>query len=291
MKEIRILKFLTSPKLHCKNLLNAFKVVFFRNEKLLFWASSGRDSYNFGDAINPWLFLKISGIKPMDASRTLNISRRSIYSCVGSILGWSKSKSIVVWGSGFISESSLLKQKPKSVCAVRGPLSREKLLKFGVECPEIFGDPALLIPRYYFPKIEKKFKLGIIPHYIDKEHPNFMNFCKSLPNDISIIDLELDVETVIDSILECHKIISSSLHGLIVADAYGIPSLRVKFSNNVVGGDFKFNDYFLSVGREISDSIIIDQSTTLEHLYSQFLDYSISINLDLLLDVCPFRRI
>lgn len=282
----RIIK---SKKIRIPNLINMVRIAIFKKPELLFWASSGRDSTNFGDALNPWLFKKIMGYAPINASETIIIFNNPVFSCIGSILGWSRNRNLVIWGSGFISEDSFLRCIPKRVCAIRGPLTRKKLLEFGVECPEVYGDPALLLPKYYSPKIVKKYRIGIVPHYIDKDNPNFINLCKRLPCDVSIIDLEQGVETAIDSILECEKIISSSLHGLIVADAYGIPSLRVKFSDNVAGGDFKFNDYFLSVGRRISDPIIIDQSTTLEYLLSKFRDYTISIDLDLLLEVCPFR--
>lgn len=60
-----------------------------------------------------------------------------------------------VWGAGIISENSLLKEKPSKVYAVRGPLTRQRLIKEGIDCPEIYGDPALLIPYYYRPKVTK----------------------------------------------------------------------------------------------------------------------------------------
>ncbi len=54
---------------------------------------------------------------------------------------------------------------------------------------------------------------------------------------------------IIDKINQCENIMSSSLHGLILADAYQIPSLRFRFKkNDIVGGDFKFDDYYSGVG-------------------------------------------
>ena len=49
--------------------------------------------------------------------------------------------------------------------AVRGPLTREAILKEGGKCPEIYGDPAIIMPRLYTPKIGAKHKAGLILHH------------------------------------------------------------------------------------------------------------------------------
>ena len=80
---------------------------------------------------------------------------------------------------------------------------------------------------------------------------------------------------------------SSSLHGIIIADAYGVPSRRLILSE-LIGGDFKFNDYYLSVNRSYQDKIIIRKNIKVEELLST--DCSVSINFDSskLIDSCPF---
>ena len=129
--------------------------------------------------------------------------------------------------------------------AVRGPQTRAFLIDKGYDVPEIYGDPALLLPQYYKPKIEKKFKLGIIPHYSDYE---LVEEWYKDEDHINIINLmTLSIESTTDEILKCHKIVSSSLHGIIVAHAYGIPAVWQKFSENLFGDDIKFQDYFESV--------------------------------------------
>ena len=46
----------------------------------------------------------------------------------------------------------------------------------------------------------------------------------------------------------CECIISSSLHGLIIADSYCVPNKRVILTNRVSGDGFKFHDYYSSFG-------------------------------------------
>ena len=58
---------------------------------------------------------------------------------------------------------------------------------------------------------------------------------------------------VIDEILKCNKIVSSSLHGIVLAEAYGIPAKWEKYSDDVLGNGFKFRDYLSGTGRTLKD--------------------------------------
>lgn len=98
-------------------------------------------------------------------------------------------------GSGFISSSSKFKIKPKQICAVRGPLTRDLIIKQGIECPEIYGDPALLYPLFYKPTIKKKYRLGVIPHYVDQNNPLLKIFKQY--QDILIIDILAGINQVV----------------------------------------------------------------------------------------------
>ena len=95
--------------------------------------------------------------------------------------------------------------------------------------------------------IEKKYKLGIIPHFIHYTQVNEMY--KNDDNILVINIINKDIELIINDMLRCEKIISSSLHGLIVSDAYNIPNKWIKFNNLIKGDDTKFYDYFKSVNR------------------------------------------
>ena len=122
--------------------------------------------YNFGDVLNPILLQYLTNHKIVNV-RT-NYYNKEHLIAIGSILDRATKHSLV-WGSGYISEESIYLEKPKKIYAVRGPLTRKKLLNQGVNCPKVFGDPALLMPRYYQPKKGKKYRLGVLPHFKDKQ--------------------------------------------------------------------------------------------------------------------------
>lgn len=259
------------------------KHLLFKNN--LYKISWDKKLNNFGDILTPFIIENISNIKfeYIEKSQYYPFEH---YLIIGSILDRG-TKSSIIWGAGLISEDSEPIEIPKKIYAVRGPKTREKLLKSGIDCPEIYGDPALLLPKIYNPKIEKKYELGVIPHYIDKNNKFLEIFNNS---NIRIIDIQvIDPRTFIDELLSCKKIASSSLHGLITADAYQIPSMWIEFSDKVVGNGFKFYDYFLSVGRENENPLIINQDTNIEIMMSHFKKYEISIDLDKLINVCPFK--
>ncbi len=162
---------------------------------------------------------------------------------IGSILHWSDADSII-WGAGLIREA-LPVTPPRAIYAVRGLLTRDELHAQGVNCPEVIGDPAVLMahlrPRQATPTTE----LGVIPHYVDV-NSNFVTRARA--DGAKIINPLLPIEEYIAQLVDCRRIISSSLHGIIFAHSYGIPAVWVRLSNLVYGDGFKFRDYYSSIG-------------------------------------------
>lgn len=251
------------------------------------------ESRNWGDALNPVLIRHLSGREPfLVREYSVNLKQDPIYTVIGSILHLPALQNenllanTVIWGTGFISESGRVRRSPRQICAVRGPLTRENLLKTGIPCPEIYGDPALLYPRFYRPEITRRWKLGIVPHYADRDDPRVTGF-GDCP-EIRMIDIEGPVNGVVDQICSCSCIASSSLHGIIIADSYGIPSVRVQFSDRVIGDGFKFRDYDASVGRPGAEPLVVSEQTTPDDLLDGVSRHRPEIDLDALLDACPF---
>ena len=207
---------------------------------------------------------------------------------IGSILQRCTNHSII-WGSGLISDQAKCEQIPKKVLAVRGPMTREKLLEQGIECPEIYGDPALLLPEIYPNPVEKKkYALGIIPHYKDKNDRYLKNDFLNHP-EIKIIDIQnANPLKVVDDMLSCERILSSSLHGIILGDAYHIPSIWVEFERPYEDGHFKYQDYFLSVSRKVKGPVKFGDLKSLKQILELFEPYEIEIDLGLLRNSFPF---
>ena len=141
--------------------------------------------------------------------------------CVGSILN-SPLPNAHVFGSGLMNRSPFVGER--TFHAVRGPLTRQILINHGYkDVPEIYGDPALFLPKFYSPmkKPELASLVGIVPHHTQKDAFHQMN---EIENGFHIIDPTQDWKTVVDEMTSCKAILSSSLHGLVVSDAYSIPN-------------------------------------------------------------------
>ena len=225
----------------------------------LFWASRHGECPNFGDFISPYLYKEITGREPIFASPP-NISIFGVYMSVGSLMSWCRENS-VIWGSGIVMKGHVF-PKPKAVYAIRGPLTREHFTNQGYKCPEVYGDPGLLTPLFYKNRqILRRYRIGIVPHYVDKQLAN--QFIPDCP-DIIFIDVFGAAEKVIDDICSCETIISSSLHGIIMAHAYKIPAVWCKFRDRLWGDDVKFYDYFLSLDIDYEEPCDIRRPLTIQ---------------------------
>jgi len=226
-------------------LVNHAKVLVSKDKCIAKWSSGQYTSKNIGDVLNQYLFKEIFHKELISYREVVNFGLPPVYSFIGSVLDNSAVKNLVIMGSGFKKESSKMLVKPKKVICCRGPLTREKLLKIGVEVPEVYGDPAILLPKFYNPPVKKQYKMGVIPHYVDKELEITKKW--SDKSDVKNIDVFSEMETFVADLKSCEFTVSSSLHGVILSHAYGIPSVWAPLSDKLVGGGFKFNDYYQSV--------------------------------------------
>jgi pyruvyltransferase len=149
-----------------------------------------------------------------------------------------------LWTTGFKFEQSRGNFPVAKVLAVRGKLTRER-----IQCSDMdhvaLGDAGLLCDEFNTAP-RKRYKLGIIPHFMDADDPS-VKAIRALSSEISMIDVCAETKEVIRSAGECEHILSSSLHGLILADSLGIPNRWIQFPNSaklIEGEGFKFRDYY-----------------------------------------------
>ena len=236
---------------------------------------------NWGDALSPVLVKALSG---RNVVHTEALHQHRILA-IGSILGAANLRS-EVWGSGFIRAGEKVISAPKAIYAVRGPLTRKMLVDQGINCPEIYGDPALLLPKIFDPDVSVEYELGVIPHYIDKNR-EFIRRCRLDPN-ILVIDIEDGIESFVKAVKSCEMIASSSLHGLICADAYERPNVWIQLSDDVEGGAFKFQDYRSSVGASVMDPVRVTDEVVPAVVSRRVELVPLEIDLGALLLACPF---
>lgn len=247
------------------------------------------ESPNFGDGLNVPLIEYLSGKKVLISKFMPRFLKRNhdTYAIIGSILQWSPDNCIV-WGAGFITDNKIKIVKPKKIHAVRGPLTRKIFLDNNVECPEVFGDPALLLPFIYNPEIEKKFEIGFIPHFMNKKSEYITQYHDNTNCLVLDILKRVDYNVFIDQILSCKYIVTSSLHGLIMAHSYQIPVLWVQYSVDLIGGRFKFDDYLHSVNKHHINPFYVDQNYTVEQYIALMDTQKITYNFKPLIESCPF---
>ena len=256
---------------------------------------------NWGDDLNYYFLCKLTG-RPVVFYHNFKMAKSMHlrnYLCIGTLLdavNYSNAQT-VVWGSG-VSGQERSFVHPDNILAVRGKKTKEFCDRYNVKCPAIFGDPALLLPLVYQPKgrefqdsgsLRSKaaepsikcqvagsklqegtpmYRLGIIPHVVDLHHPVIEEIRKVHADEIMIIDLaHYDKWTdVIDKICSCERILSSSLHGIITSDAYGIPNCWIELSGKISGGHFKYYDYASSVNRQFDKPIQINKTIDIANL-------------------------
>lgn len=191
---------------------------------------------NFGDAIAPHLVARFAGLdavwsEPSDCEAVV----------IGSVAGRvAHGYHGIIVGIGKLRESVELDLSSAGVLGLRGQLTARDSKALGSYA---LGDPGLLAIDMLDDRPAALHPLGTVAHWKDTRlrdrYPGALH-----------IDVGDDPLLVIGQIASCERIVSSSLHGLVVADSFGIPR-RWEHSPDVGGGTFKFRDYATALGVEI----------------------------------------
>ena len=188
---------------------------------------------NFGDALTPWL-LRPRGILPYLVSPD-----RARMVGVGSILEHvPEDFAGTVWGTGLIRDEERRLPRARFV-AVRGALTRERL---GLDETVRLGDPGLLAADV-LPRDEVRYDLAFVPHSDHHASPEVRALRDMGDPRVRFVDVRRGPGHVVREISRSRAVLSTSLHGLVVADAYGIPAAWARLAPDLMGGTFKFHDH------------------------------------------------
>lgn len=223
------------------------------------WQGDSRTGHvtNLGDQLTRILLEQFAGI---DVEWAPIIEADII--CCGSLLdslprsGWHGT----VIGAGQLHRGTVTDLTFANVMGLRGTLTRERV-QCGNQTP-VIGDPALLAPELVTPT-PNSIELGIIPHWSDpdlwpRERDNALKYGYAKP---TLIDITGPALRAIELIGSCRKIVTSALHGAIIADAFHIPRRVEPFPAMMTdtvheGGAFKFRDHGTALGQKLEFGVL-----------------------------------
>lgn len=193
---------------------------------------------NFGDLIGPVIVGEI-----VKRRRLEELSRPTRLLAVGSIMRMSRPGD-TVWGAGVNGKSMDAGAAPNiDVRAVRGPRTAKLLRELGTSVPDVYGDPALLWPHFWplesyrqgVPD-ESLRDMSVVPNLYDRDRMTGPH----------LIDPLQDPFAAVREIALSNFVCGSSLHGIVIAEAFGIPARLIQPGTEP---DFKYDDYYRGTGR------------------------------------------
>lgn len=236
-----------------------------------FWWEPDNGTQNFGDHLSVILVERILGKTVQKAT----VEEPKVLA-VGSILHFAR-EGDVIWGSGLNGKHPSREDYPfhsLDIRSVRGPLTRLTLESFGIEAPAIYGDPVLLFPLF-FPEFQKNpIREYVIVIHSSEEH--------RVPRQEHILFSTDPWQEIVQKIVESKFVISTSLHGLVIAEAFGIPARLLRLTQNEPL--FKYADYYLGTGRQK-----FHYATTIKQALEMGGEAPPVCDLDQLLNVFPYE--
>ena len=216
----------------------------------LTWVAATRTQHylNLGDALSPVMVALLSGTQVAHNAHDATTTRMA---AVGTIAQHLKGGDVSVWGTGssrYINTGVGVERIPfipdratrYRIHATRGPVSRALIGEENAVGAPVFGDPVWALPRFYDPKVEKKWEIGVIVHLSDladrsldalpREAYERYHIPADFEGSVHIINTLTAVSAAsmrekLDEILACKRLVSTSLHGMVFAESYGIPCL------------------------------------------------------------------
>jgi len=197
-----------------------------------YWFQGG----NFGDCLTAYWIKKLTRREV----QLVSADKAGLFGCGSIIRAIPQNYTGIILGTGLMHEEDRRPDlKGADIRALRGPLTAKRI---GVDVP--YGDMGLLFSLFKSRWVPV-YEVGTLPHYAVRDRQEL---------DHHYIDIMAGVESVVRHVSKCKRIISSSLHGIILADALGIENKWV-YSDKVIGKGFKFRDYAASLGEDIEPGV------------------------------------
>ncbi len=208
---------------------------------LTYWSPAS--GFNFGDYLSRVIVELTLARRGLTLGDEVRVQRQ--LTAIGSVLHFAQTGA-TVWGSGVNGKIAAERHTfaDLDVRAVRGPLTRAFLMERGIAVPETYGDPALLLPHLTGDRFRATGELGpaFVPNLNDLAHLGAIE-----ATGVPIILPTQSWNRCVAAILQHSFVLASSLHGLIIAEAYGVPARFVRLSEHE--HLFKYEDYYRGTGR------------------------------------------
>lgn len=243
---------------------------------------------NVGDAINPSLISALTGRNVRHTADRTAPHLLAIGSLMGSAVPMSQ-----VWGTGLIHpDGGIGAPVAENVHAVRGQLTYSALRAAGLALRDVpLGDPAYLAPTLlgFKRSVAPRFRVGIAAHYVDRYHP----VLRRMMGEPGVVDLNVhdSPHSFLSLVAECEAVLSTSLHGLVFAEALGIPSLWLKAGDEIIGGEFKFQDWFSTTANPQASAYVLSSTDTSEALAGKAEPRASTIDSSALSGAFPIRSL
>lgn len=206
---------------------------------------------NFGDMLTPWILPKL-GVIPHYS----RIGKAELLGVGSTIQRAPQTYQGAVWGSGLIRDTPWPLPDARFL-ALRGSLTADRV---GAPASTPLGDPGLLSARF-IARPSTTWDLGLIPHKVHQRDSRLKLLARRYPRSILLIDVRLHPRVVAEQIASCAHVLSSSLHGVVVADSFSIPAAWFQWRPELAGGDFKFRDHDSAVTDQVREMMIADNDT------------------------------
>jgi hypothetical protein len=241
---------------------------------------------NVGDRINPSL---ISALTGRDVRHIADRTAPHLLA-IGSMMH-SATPMSQVWGTGLVHpDLGIGAASGGNIHALRGRLTYSALRTAGLALRDVpLGDPAYLAPTLlgFKRSAAPRFRVGIAAHYVDRYHP----VLRRMTAEPGVVDLNVheSPHAFLSLVAECEAVLSTSLHGLVFAEALGIPSLWLKAGDEIIGGEFKFQDWFSTTANPQTSAYLLSSADTAEALARKAEPRASTIDTSALSGALPIR--